>query len=281
MTCCVAALADDRKTLVLIADRMIGNQVISAEADIQKFLQVHKNWWLMLADDPSPATAVALSVEKSLPKGSVDVKVIEEHFATALRERRTYEAEARFITPLNMHVASFFDSGRAKLGGKLFREIEADFAAYQLSLSLIIAGFDADGLGHILGVEGRGPRSLRLDHHSLVGYHAIGSGSAGANFIMTYKDLGPAMPARLVTYYAFEGKYFGELAHGVGTDTDIAIVRSGKSKLTYMGPRWVNKKLIPICRKLQPKFVRKKHANRLNKLARLERLSKIKKRDLQ
>ena len=51
MTLCIAALADDRKTIVMAADRMVSTTFIESELEISKIIPVDDHWWIMLAAD--------------------------------------------------------------------------------------------------------------------------------------------------------------------------------------------------------------------------------------
>jgi hypothetical protein len=56
MTCCVASICDEGKSIVLVSDKMIGTGMIESEPEISKVLWLHKNWRVMLAgDDIAPA----------------------------------------------------------------------------------------------------------------------------------------------------------------------------------------------------------------------------------
>ena len=51
MTLCIAALADERKAIVMAADRMVGTTFIESELEISKIIQVDDHCWIMLAAD--------------------------------------------------------------------------------------------------------------------------------------------------------------------------------------------------------------------------------------
>ena len=51
MTLCIAALADDRNTIVMAADRMVSLSFIESELDISKIFPIADNWWAMIAAD--------------------------------------------------------------------------------------------------------------------------------------------------------------------------------------------------------------------------------------
>jgi len=56
MTLCVGTLCDDRKTIVLVADRMFGiGGWAEAELNIRKATAIHKDWMVMIAgNDVAP-----------------------------------------------------------------------------------------------------------------------------------------------------------------------------------------------------------------------------------
>lgn len=67
MTCCVAAVCDNGKSIVLVADKLIGFQFVEAQPDIKKIIQVHKNWWIMFAaEDISPVFEIADSIKMNV-----------------------------------------------------------------------------------------------------------------------------------------------------------------------------------------------------------------------
>lgn len=277
MTNCIAALADDRRALILVADR--GTGTTPAQERAQSLVPIHSDWWVSAANDASPTTAIIQNVQKSLPADSLEVEILERAFSLALRMRWEREAEAAYLASHGYDLGSFHKYGRNDLGGQLFREIESRLSTYELDASFLVAGFDSAGVGHILGLDGTGPRQFSVEHHSLKGYHAIGNGAAESTFIMAYKGVGPAMPARMVLYYALEGKYFTELSSGAGDALDVAILRHNQDPIV-IGSRWVNRKIVDICERLLPKRLRRRDRRKLNRLRKLTSLEKISKSDL-
>jgi hypothetical protein len=251
---------------------MLSNAVIWGEPNIRKVLQVHRDWWAMVADDPSVASDVLERVTASIPSGALSAQFVEQFFADALGERWSRETEASELIPYGMTRETFLSEGRDRLGPDLFREIAAARASRDVAVSFIVAGFDSEGVGHVFELSGSGEYRFVPQPKSLTGYAAIGSGSPGALFMMSYKDVGPRMRAREALYYAVEGKYFGELAYGVGPKTDVRILRHRKDPIVLL-PGWLDSNIIePICSPLQPKRLRKRDKRRLNKLASLDGL---------
>ena len=69
MTCCVAALCDDGKTLILISDRMFTTWTIQSVLDINKLRKLSKHWWVLFSgDDISPVFDILDWTREALEK---------------------------------------------------------------------------------------------------------------------------------------------------------------------------------------------------------------------
>src|SRR5262249_54209119 len=102
MTCCVAALCDNRKSIVLVSDKMVGMGMIEAEPEISKILQLHKQWRVMIAgDDIAPAFAIVESARRKLTRhrGPLAVENVETAVCESFGEERARIAEAIHLTP--------------------------------------------------------------------------------------------------------------------------------------------------------------------------------------
>jgi len=212
MTCCVAALCDKGKSIVLVADKMIGTGMIEGEPEITKILSFHRHWRVMLAgDDIAPAFQIIDSIRQKVSRRrALSVLQAMNAFNAAYAKERREIAEAMHLTPRGWTTGTF-NSRAAKIIPKQVRkEISDKLRNQPLEVSLLVVGFDGAGKGHIFSLddyEHRG-RSRRQD---IPGFHAIGSGAPGAIYMMTYREVSSSMPLRLMLYYAIEGKYFGEL----------------------------------------------------------------------
>jgi len=275
MTCCVAALADMRTTIVLVADRMLSTGTYGGESDIRKSVRVHRDWWVMLSDDPACAVPIIERVKDTIPRGALTADRVQAIIVEAIYDRWKEETEALFLRSRGLDHTTLLEVGRDKLGDQLFREIDSALARYSVAIDFIVAGFDPSGLGHIIGISGDNRDKMIPYDHSLTGYHGVGSGADGAVRMMNYKRVAPSMQARAVLYYSVEGKYFGELAYGVGQDTDVYILRHNKKPIV-LPPDWIEKYIInPICLRLAPRELRERDMKRLNRLKRLKRLDRL------
>lgn len=266
MTVCVAAMCDDRKAIVLAADKMVGFGAIESEADIHKIVRLHKDWWVMMAaNDISPAFDIIDAAKQRMSSRSMGVDAAIQAVVRAYQEKRLNQAEAIHLTPRGWSLIEFNSVQSVNVIPSALR-IELDFKiqAHHLSLTLLVAGFDRHGLGHIFSVDDYDHRASAR-RHDIPGYHAIGSGSQGAMYMMAYREVSSSMPIRGMLYYVAEGKYFGELASGVGERTDLHIIRPGRSRLTIT-EKAVEDKLVKLCQRLEPKTLDKKGVDVLNSL---------------
>ncbi len=250
MTCCVAAVCDNGKSIVLVADKLIGFQFVEAQPDIKKIIQVHKNWWIMFAaEDISPVFEIADSIKADLRrKRNLKIEDLEEVAGRCYEEARIGRAVHKHLKRWGMNPLDFVKSGRKTLGTRVFNRLRRRIVKFDLRLELIVAGFDSTGQAKLFRVDDDEPQ-----RQDIPGFCAIGSGALAADYIMTYRgELYVETPLRKAIYYVLEGKYFGESAQGVGTRTDVYILRDGMKPLALDEDEVIEKKLFPLCEKLAP-----------------------------
>jgi 20S proteasome alpha/beta subunit len=266
MTVCIAALCDNRKAIILAADKMIGSHAIEAEAEIHKILRLHKDWQVMLAgNDVAPAFEIVDSAKKKLSKGkSFSVQEVEHAVVESYREKRLAEAASQHLAPRGWTPETFNSPSANALPESLRLAIDSAIENHRLDLELLVAGFDRNGQGHIFSVSDYDNRGAarRFD---IPGFQAIGSGSHGANYMMMYRAMSPALPIRWALYHVLEGKYFGEFAAGVGLRTDLYILRHAKQSIKIKEDT-VDEKLMKICEDLAPGSLKQNHVDVLNSL---------------
>lgn len=231
MTCCVSALADKGQTIVLASDRMIGTQAIAGEPDIRKAIPVHRDWWIQFSGTVAIAVDVIASIKDALPRDGLNAQEVALIVRKAMEKRWSEDSEASCLIPHGWTNDTFKRESNGKLPDELIREIDQQRSWHELDLSLLVSGFDPKGIGHLFSISGSGSNRFMAFHHDIPGYWSIGTGSVGAGFMMSYKDVSYNMPTREVLYYALEGKFFGELGSNVGWDTDAHILRHGKEPI--------------------------------------------------
>lgn len=268
MTTCVAAVCNDGKAIILAADKMIGFGSVESEPDISKIRSIHKNWRVMIAGDGiEPAFSIidaAYAKLNPIPAPRLDV-VIEE-MELAWQEKRLHDSVACFLTPLGWKLDDFKRDGQKLLGEVAASKIRDAMEAFEFSLELLVAGFDDQGEGRIFSLT---KNSCAIGERHDMGFHAVGSGSDNANFIMTYRRVAPKMTLREALFYTLEGKYYGELASGVGERTDIVVMRPNEEDLIIHEDN-VEILINRICAKVDPRELSDTHILLLNRLPELD-----------
>ena len=275
MTVCVAAICRDGKSLVLISDRMMGVGYAEGEPEIKKNVRLHERWWALFAgDDISPVFDILGEAKTSLAGKDANVEDVIAAVTKAYQNKRAKDAEALYLATRNWTRETFREDAGKLIPESIYREIDLKLEQHEFAdLEILVGGFDQSGMAHVFAITSalRGV-ARRCD---IPGFHAIGSGSTGAIYMMYNRKLSPKTPAREAFYYALEAKYFGEQASGVGPSTDMYIVKPDGSFTVLDDEKTIEKKLIPICQRLEPRKIDKNARKVLNELPELEEFEKI------
>lgn len=260
MTCCVAALAENSRALILVSDRMVGFGWVEAELKIKKSTRVHRDWWVMMSGTVSPVFDIIDYTRDQLSnEANVDVRTASETVLRGYQEKRDLDAETLHLKP-----AGF---SRADLPNIQGSDPQKKYSAHKLGIDLIITGFDKSGKAHIVSLHG--DRFGELARRDSPGFHSIGTGSVGAMYMMFYKDYSPRWPLLKAVYYTVEGKYFGEMASGVGWRSDVYVVRAGQDP-QKLSKKSVENIIIEICENRAPRKLKRKHLKQLREIKELK-----------
>lgn len=238
-----------------MSDKMVGLGFVEAELENSKVQALHSQWFMMMAgDDIAPLFELGdLARAEMPPSVEVSLEQVMEVLQRNYELIRTRRAEAQFLKPIGWTLERFNKEGSALLPN--FLELQSKVGDYELSVQILVAGFDRKLIpwGRIFTIDpsDRGiPR--RYDAH---GFAAIGSGAIAAEYMMHFKDVTPSLPIRAAVYYAMEAKYFGEYATGVGPKTDLLVLRFDGNLIHMVkidDEKTIEKKLIPMCERLEP-----------------------------
>ena len=197
MTCCIAALCDDGKNIVLVADKMIGIGFIESEPNINKLLQLNKSWWVLFAgEDISPVFDIVDDAKRHIsdvltkcgknPDDAADLPLVMDAIREGYEKKRMEDAETLYLKPIGWDIASFNAGGQTNLPD--FGEIKARISDYAFNIELLVAGF-SEGKGYVFALYGAGAEKGLIKRHDVPGFYAIGSGGTGAIYMMYYRDM--------------------------------------------------------------------------------------------
>lgn len=280
MTVCVGFVCDEGKSIVLVADKMVGMGYIQQEPDISKILQLHKDWRLLFAgDDITPVIDIFDGARTILGEPEhISLDAMVSAVYTSYQQQREKMADALYLTPRGWTRQKFIQEGKELLPEMLYSEIESKLAEFEFTgLQLLIAGFDTGGNGHLISLDSREERGFPK-RYNVLGFCSIGSGYLGATYMMYYRKCGPKMRLREALYYAVEAKYFGEFASGVGLKTDVQILRHNAEAIILNDEDVIEKHIMKMCDRLSPREMTKKDHEILNTLPGLEGIKQLKER---
>jgi hypothetical protein len=284
MTCCVAALCDDRKTLILIADKMIGNWTIQSELNISKILPIEDGWWLLYAgEDISPVFDIIDNMKGLISKKcrdhkppiadkkAIPVGIIADSLRESYEAKRIGDAATLHLGPIGWTLEDFNLTGHVSLPD--FLEIKGKLASHSLTIELIVGGFSSgQGYLFVLSPAQYGAIPKRCD---VPGFGSIGSGSSGALYMLYYRELSYKAKARRALYYAMEAKLFGEQSPGVGECTDAFVATADGKFIQLDEEKTIDEKLVMVWRKLRPQWIARQTAEVLNDIPEMAGFSLI------
>ena len=273
MTVCVATVCNGGTALVLAADKMVSLGYVEAELDNTKMQSIHPQWFMMMAgNDIAPLFEIAdLSRAELSPIEEISLEQIMAVVQRNYELTRIRRAEAFHLKPIGWIIERFTREGAAALPN--FLELQSKLQDYELSIQMLVAGFDRK-LGppaKIFTIDSSDKGIPR--RHDIPGFAAIGSGAIAAEYMMHFKDVSPKLPVRAAVYYTLEAKYFGEFATGVGPRTDLVVLQFDGNMIRVIeinDDRTTEKKLIPMCERLEPKHPTPEDIDILNSLPELK-----------
>jgi 20S proteasome alpha/beta subunit len=255
MTVCVATLCDQGKGIVLVSDKMVGIGYVEAELENTKVQPLHSQWFMMMSgQNISPLFELGdlIRAEMPMPKPAPLESVMEitQRNYELIRVRR---AEAEYLKPIGWTIKRFNEEGSKLLPN--FLELQSKLQDYELSVEILVAGFDPTlSPPAKIFTLASSDRGIPV-RHDLPGFAAIGSGGIAAAYMLYFRDVKPSLPVRAAVYYALEAKYFGEHATGVGPSTDMFVIHFDGTLVRVIqinDEKTIEKKLIPICERLEP-----------------------------
>lgn len=280
MTVCVATICDEGKALVLAADKMVSIGFVEGELDNIKMMAIHPFWYMMIAgDDIGPLFEIVDLARAELAQ-SIDVsleqviEIVQRNYGL-VRIRR---AEALILKPVGWTIQGFNREGTALPN---FLEMQSRVQSYELSVQILVAGFDPR-LRPPAKIFTLDPSDKGIPRrHDIPGFASIGSGAVAAEYMMHFRDVSPKLPVRAAVYYTLEAKYFGEYASGVGLRTDMLVIYHDGVNLKMVeinDENTIEKKLVPMCERLEPSDPTADDVDILNNLPELKGLPPLSKR---
>jgi 20S proteasome alpha/beta subunit len=250
MTICMGAICrtvdGSGPAVVLASDRMVTmGQITEFEHTVPKAHTLTSHVLCLIAGDALQGVRVAKETASQCSPHIASVEDLAGLVAQTYCARRLAEAETRVLSTrgLNMHM---FYQMHQQMVGQIVVALDNQIANFDLGIELLVAGVDDAG-GHIFDISNPGGQETCLDP---IGFHAIGSGALHAIQSMIEFRHSPSSSLPETMFRVFASKRRAEVAPGVGSDTDIAVItEAGRpplpSNLVNELDRLYNQALVP------------------------------------
>lgn len=227
MTVCIAAVCENGKAIVVAADRMYTSPLnLEFETEEQKIEKLLPSCVALTSGSSSAAAEVLRATRQTL----VNVKQpsIEDVAAQTKNQYtliRALKIEETIIIP---SLGSDFMDQRQKgktlpeylqVQGPMYQQLVAVANQFNLQLDVIIAGVDKSG-SHIFVITHPGT-SFSVEK---LGYGSVGGGGMHASISLSLSAQTSRRGLFETLYSVYDAKRAAEVAPGVGSETDIAIV---------------------------------------------------------
>jgi 20S proteasome alpha/beta subunit len=233
MTVCIAAVCESEQKIVLAADRMFTFPYptnLEFETEEKKIEELSPNCVALISGNSGYAEEILENSRKKIggnqsPEINQVIKTVKEVYA-ALRMIKI--DETIISSALATDYAKFLQKGGTlpaylQVQGQIYQQLFLLSQQYNLGVDIIVAGIDAAG-AHISVVHHPGT-VISLNK---LGYGAIGSGAIHATIYLSSQGQTGGKSLLETLHNIYTAKKVSEVAPGVGQETDIAIVESGR-----------------------------------------------------
>lgn len=219
MTQIIAALCDNKSSLVIVSDRMVSANDGSLQFEFGDKLRVLTDYAVCLETgtmhEPEILTDTRIEIA-----GRQNIRQIAEIIAKHYRTKRTQRLETEILSKYGISSFSDFYNKQRLMHDKTHDSIMSDLDLYDFNLDIMLAGMDKNLYPHIYVITEPGT-TMSFDE---VGFCCKGSGEDHADPVFAFYGYKPTMSHKEVLYIAYAAKKRAEMAGGVGKGTDAWII---------------------------------------------------------
>lgn len=222
MTICLALVCEHGKSVVAVADRMVGDVSLSLETeqDTRKIDLLGGSFVAMTAGDALRHTNLIRDAIGEISNGNdLDVRkaaaIVERQFI----KHRQDLAEKSVLNEVGFSYQDFLEQQHNLLPDFVL-SLWASYREVELGIDLLVAGIDQSG-AHLYRVAAPGLASC----YDSIGYAVIGTGQPLAESFLMEADYSPEISLNRAIWMAYVAKKRSERAPGVGSRyTDIMVI---------------------------------------------------------
>src|ERR1017187_7404300 len=222
MTVCIAALSQDSKAIVCMADKALSyGSSIQWDSDSSKVFELNASGTLVLfagsEDITSRVLGKIIALGDSIGDDIAETrKILEHEYQEAVGEILT----ALYLTPRLLTKQEYIGAISQKKINPYMQGIAAEVKCYEPDCGLLVCGFDSQKRPFILFVDNPGV----VTDMTRTGFHSIGSGWEKSVSKMLFSEHKKSQELARTLYDAFDAKAFAEMASGVGFDWETWVI---------------------------------------------------------
>jgi hypothetical protein len=236
MTVCIAAICYRLGYIVEVSDQLISSDETSVDAVLKTDTLVPDvPWTIMFAGNAANYKRLFARIKSTLGDGKLPsalVAAVEEAYRVELL--KIHETEV--LMPYGMSRDDFFACGKDRFTEYKFNAIVDLLEQTHTDVSLLIAGYDERGDGHIYEASCWG-----VVKEQPLEFHAIGSGrSTALGTLYPVPDFARSEDFMEVIYRLCAAKFSAESTPTVGTNTFLFARARGGGEISVMSPENIN-----------------------------------------
>lgn len=227
MTVCIGGICADEedrpgRLVVVASDRMVTmGGLTEFEHEVPKIKAITDRIVAMISGDALKGSQLATAVRAVMPAGSTSVQQVSQILADQYSALRRAQLESLVFSPRGLTIESFYaQGGQTRMIPQIAGGIDQQVMQFDLGIDLLIAGVDDDG-GHLFSVHNPGGV---VNDFAPIGFAAIGSGTLHATQSLIGFRHTSVRDLHQTVFRVYASKRRAEVAPGVGTDTDLAII---------------------------------------------------------
>jgi hypothetical protein len=233
------------------------------EHEVPKINKITSRIVALTAGDALRGARLAYDVAIRMPADSPPVQAVVEAFSARYVESRSNQINSEIFQPRGIRMQDFYGGQQQRMLAPIAGTIDEQVISFNYQVEVLVAGADDEG-AHIWHITNPGgsPNDFRQ-----IGFHAIGSGMIHAlQSLIGFGHTGThGLHETLFRVYA--SKRRAEVAPGVGTDTDLAIILQD-------GITWVKPQIIDRLKECYLKIQRPEMADIRKEVSQLELFEK-------
>ena len=224
MTVGIAAICDNRKAIIMAADRLmtVGPENLATDTDMRKVMELTPQTWIAYTGTVQDCEYASERFKHASSLLSLQsVYGVAKRLRKACEHMRTRQIEEKILRPIwNVNFREYKRASLRNPISPIVNDVLNRILTFQYQLTLMVCGFDGDR-AHIYRVS-----NSFVNSHSALGFHAIGYGETVATVVLARGGHNFSSQSIEETIFrVYKAKRAAEHTRLVGKGTDMVLLR--------------------------------------------------------